>query len=153
MKQILSFAQKGIILNKSKTKILVIKYSHSKYMPGKVASKLGLPGGKVEFKDEPDDAFTREVKEETGVTIKPGPPIYLWTWVYQKEKEEKQIVALARLGYFIQGKPTPSHNEKETTIESVFWLPLNSLDTKAFIWDEEPALINFLEYRKKNPFT
>ncbi|MFW5719637.1 MAG: NUDIX domain-containing protein [Candidatus Dojkabacteria bacterium] len=71
MKEILRIAQKGLILNTSKDAILVIKYLESIFIPDKVKGRIGLPGGQIEFGEEPDSAFVREVQEETGITITP----------------------------------------------------------------------------------
>lgn len=82
-------AQKGVILNKTKDSLLLIKYESNKYQSQKLAGKLGLPGGQMEFGEQPDESFIREIKEETGMLIKPLEPFYIWTWIYQKGSEDK----------------------------------------------------------------
>lgn len=43
MSQKLYFAQKGLVLDYTQTKLLVIYYSESKYTSEKVKGKFGLP--------------------------------------------------------------------------------------------------------------
>ena len=97
-------AQKGIILNIKRTHILVQKYLSSKYNPLKVVNKFALPGGKMEFGELPDEAFIREVEQETGIIITPLKPIDIWTWIYDKDGVKTQIVAVSRLAEFNRGK-------------------------------------------------
>lgn len=153
-KKKISFAQKGLILDSTRSKILVNKYSESKYLPEKLVGKVCLPGGQIEFGEEPDDSFIREVFEETGVTITPLLPFYTWTWIYKKDNIKKQIVAVARLGLYKNGEiKEPLHeNEKETKLEKARWLLLKSIDVTTFVHDEQPVIKKFKEYIQKNPF-
>jgi 8-oxo-dGTP pyrophosphatase MutT (NUDIX family) len=152
MKQQIHFAQKGLVLDKTKSKILVIKYSDAKYMASKLKNKLGLPGGKIEFEEQPDQSFINEVKEETGITIKPLLPFYTWTWIYQKENTQIQIVAIARLAHYQSGKLTIAEDQIESTIESSQWLNLKEIKLADFIIDEQPVIKKFLQYQRQNPF-
>src|SRR5258705_12292780 len=100
MERIQRTAQKGFILDSDRKKLLVIRYSDSRYQAQKLNGKLALPGGQIDFGREPDEEFVREVEEETGITATAGLPFYIWTWTYEKDDVEKQIVAVARLGYY-----------------------------------------------------
>jgi 8-oxo-dGTP pyrophosphatase MutT (NUDIX family) len=153
MKKVLSLAQKGLVLSKDKKKLLVIKYSESKYTSDKVAGKMGFPGGQIDFGENPNESFIREVKEETGVVVKPSLPFDVWSWTYKKEDTSKQIVAIARLAFYKSGKlHSKSINETETKIEEVKWIPIKNLKIKDFIVDEQPVLKKFLKCSKSNPF-
>lgn len=152
MDQIISFAQKALILNKKRDSILVVKYLVGKYLPDKVNGKLTLPGGQIEFGEEPDEGIIREVREETGVTIKPGLPFYVWTWKYDKEGYKKQVVAVARLASYLKGSIREPTDEKETKLEKARWIKLKEIKLEEFIWDERPAIKKFLAYQRKNPF-
>lgn len=146
-------AQKGLVLDRSKTKILVIKYSHSDYLPKKINGKLGLPGGQMDFGEKPDASFIREVKEETGITITPSLPFYIWSWKYKKENTYKQIVAVARLAYYKSGKIYKhGKQENESKIKEVKWIKIIDLKINDFIEDEQPVIKGFLKYAKQNPF-
>jgi mutator protein MutT len=142
------FAQKGIVLDKKRKKILLIRYSEAKYTSDKIGGKLGLPGGKMDFGENPDNSFIREVKEETGVTIKPGEPFYVYTWTYQRENEMVQIVALARLATYSNGTPhKETIEEKETKISEVKWVNTKEIKLKDFGPDERPVLKKFLKLK------
>jgi 8-oxo-dGTP diphosphatase len=150
MKTKLSFAQKGLILDKTKTKLLAIKYGDAKYTPD-IIDKYGLPGGKMDFGESPDQSLIREVKEETGITINPGKPYHVYSWTYKKGQVNQQIVALARLGLYKNGKIlTTRKTEKETNIESIHWLDVDKLNNYKFTKEETPIIQKFIESVKKN---
>jgi len=67
--------QKAIILNSQK-QILVLQRSEKSGAGGKWA----LPGGALEFKEEPYNAIRREIKEETQLEVKDIKPYYLRTY-------------------------------------------------------------------------
>ncbi|OGM02455.1 hypothetical protein A2115_02695 [Candidatus Woesebacteria bacterium GWA1_41_8] len=153
MDKLISFAQKGLILDKTKTKLLTIKYGNAKFTP-EVLNKHVLPGGKLDFGEEPDTSFIREVKEETGITITPGQPFHVYTWIYKKEGGLQQIVALARIGFYSHGVLFNKERvEKETSIESRQWIEIKELSKLEFTKEETPVIKKFLEYSKKNPFS
>jgi ADP-ribose pyrophosphatase YjhB (NUDIX family) len=154
MKQTISFAQKGFVLNKKRNKFLAVRYLSSKYLPEKLNGKLALPGGQMELGEDPDKSFIREIEEETGVNIIPSLPFYSYTWTYQKEDTLKQIVAVARLGSYQKGRLLKSpKKEKESTIEKALWIDLKRVNINSFVDNEQPVIKKFLEYTKKNPFT
>ena len=150
--RVLCFAQKGVILDSTGTKILVSRYLDSKYLPGKLNGRDCLPGGKLEFGQEPDESFIEEVFQETGVTITPLLPFHTWTWTYEKGETDQQIVAVARFGLHKEGEIQAPTREKETTLDTARWVPLSELDISSFVEDEQPVLRAFLEYQRKNPF-
>jgi 8-oxo-dGTP pyrophosphatase MutT (NUDIX family) len=144
----IKFAQKAIILNKAKSHILVQKYLSSKYSPAKLIGKYALPGGKIEFGEEPDDSLIREVYEETGVSIKPAEPIDVWTWIYDKEDSKMQIVAVSRISHYIDGElidPNLIHIEKETTISKAEWLEIKNIKLEDFVYDEQKSVKILIE--------
>ncbi len=154
MKNSISTAQKALVLSKSRNKILVIKYLYSKYTPNKINGKLGIPGGQINFSEKPDDSVIREVREETGITITPSLPFYIWTWICNDEDNNKQIIAVARLSYYKSGKLLSGRIiEDESTIEKVMWVNIKDLKLKDFMEDEIPIIKNFLKYIRKNPFS
>jgi len=150
----LYIAQKGFVYSKNRKQILVIRYSDAKYTSDKVKGKLGLPGGKMAFGENPNSSFIREVEEETGITIKAGGPFHIYTWTYPREMDFVQIVAVARVGYFLKGNIHKiSVEEKESKISEVKWINIKEIQIKDFISDEQPVIKKFLEYSKINSFT
>ncbi len=154
MNNVLAFAQKGFVLDNTRNQLLTIKYTNSKYLPDKLDGKLALPGGQIDFGENLDTSFIREVEEETGITITPSLPFYVFTWIYNKEDVQKQIIATARLAYYKHGtlREIPSE-EKELKIESVQWISLKNINITDFVEDEQPIIKRYFEYSSQNPFT
>lgn len=50
-----------------------------------------FPGGRMEFGEKPEEALKREVKEETGLEIKPICPLNMWTFF---REENVQLVGV-----------------------------------------------------------
>jgi 8-oxo-dGTP pyrophosphatase MutT (NUDIX family) len=152
MKKTLYFAQKGLVLDPTKTKILVHRYKNAKYRSAQLSGKLGLPGGRLNFGEQPDDSLIREVEEETGVMVLPFLPFYTWTWIYQREDEEVQIVATARLCTSTNELFHDAVDEPESEIEKSFWLEIDKINLAEFVENERPIIESFLKYKKNNPF-
>ena len=145
-------AQKGLILDKTKPKLLVIKYLDAKHNPEVVKDKLGLPGGRIDFGENPDKAFVREIEEETGIVVKPFHPFHIWSWTYNREGTKVQIVAIVRLAIHKRGNLKKPKVEAEVILEKARWVKLKDINLKGFIKDEMPIIRKYLEYSKKNPF-
>ena len=154
MSKLLEYAQKGVILDPTKTKILASGYTESKYLPKKLIGKTCLPGGRITVGSQPNESFITEVRKETGITITPLLPFYTWTWIYEKDGKEKQIVASARLALYEGGEISEPGTEEETSLRKAKWIDIADVEDefKNWVFDEVPALEKFLEYRENNPF-
>ena len=124
MLKILSFAQKGLIVDQKHSHLLASKYLTSKFLPEKLTNKLCLPGGQIEWGENPDISFIEEVRQETGITITPLLPFYIWSWTYPKGNTQKQIVAVARLGIYRSGRIKPPLKKKRPLLISPDGYPL-----------------------------
>ena len=115
---------KAVIVNQDK-KILLIK--RSKKYKDCIGEVWDIPGGRIDFGEEPGEGLKREVKEETGLELKEIKKILDASTVYKDD--EKQIVRLTFLCSIYEDMPTLSEEHKE------------------FIWTE-PGKIDF-EFKDK----
>jgi 8-oxo-dGTP pyrophosphatase MutT (NUDIX family) len=87
----LEFAQKAVVTDGDKV-LLVRKSRDDPHNPG----KWDLPGGRMKASENIDAHITREVLEETGLTISPGKPINLWSWEMTWDGEDVRVIAVSR---------------------------------------------------------
>lgn len=74
-----------------KGKILILRES-SHYSDGTNSGKYDVVGGRIEPGQKFDESLMREIKEETGQTVKLGRPFYVGEWRPQVRGEQWQIV-------------------------------------------------------------
>lgn len=74
---------------KYKNKYLVTRRSLTDdYKPG----EWDLPGGTIEFGEDPVEALKREAKEETNIKIKVIKPLYIYSYISNPERHQMQMV-------------------------------------------------------------
>jgi len=153
--QIMYTAQKAVVLSEDGKSILVSRYLTSIHLPEKLETKVCLPGGKMKPGQKPNESLIEEVEEETGITVKPSLPFYMWSWVYDRKGEIVQITAIARLAVYESGEIQPPKAQKETTMSKAWWLKIDDLENQLdeFVIDEQPIVEAFLKFREQNPFT
>jgi mutator protein MutT len=140
-------AQKGIVLN-DKDEILFIIHSKAPHTPH-IEKKHGLPGGKIDFGESPNESFIREVEEETGLIVDPGPPFYIYNWQYKKDFNDIQITAVMRICQHVGGEIMyDTKEENETVISETKWIPFEEVLRLPIIDDELPGIKFFLKNRK-----
>ena len=66
---------------------------------GPYDGKLDLPGGTIEFKETPQDALIRELKEETGIKLKKY-ELFDADSVFFEWKYDKKIIKVHHIGIF-----------------------------------------------------
>lgn len=115
------FAQKAVIFDDVDDVLLVARVNDA----GRFL-KWELPGGRVELHEDLDDGFKREVWEEVGLRIVPGPPVYLWSW---RTDKDGQIVAAARIAYAKSGAVTDVHRAPDDGLGEIRWMPITSIDS------------------------
>ena len=74
-----------------KGKILVLRES-SKYSDGTNSGRYDVVGGRIEPGQKFDKSLLREIKEETGLSVKLGRPFYVGEWKPKVRGEQWQIV-------------------------------------------------------------
>lgn len=72
-------------------KVLLIQES-SKYLDGTQVGKWDVPGGRIQPGESWRDALRREIKEETGLEVKIGKPVYVGEWWPKPRDEQWQVV-------------------------------------------------------------
>lgn len=140
--QIQQFAQKGFVVHDGKL-LCVRKSEEEPTWP----LHWEIPGGRMEFGEEVDDHFCREVKEETNLEIIPGRPFYIWQWVFNRKGNLHQVVAVARLATLKNKNDftlSMDNHDQEDFIDRVEWVPLEQLKTKKWIPNLIPVMEAFL---------
>lgn len=102
--------------------------------------KWGLPGGKLEFGERPEQTVIRETFEETGYKIriiKMIPLTYTNIWYYSDRKQH--TVVFGYQGEIISNEIIPSSDEDVNCIK---WISKNELNNYDFL----PGIIEFINY-------
>ena len=82
-------ATKAFILHKGK--VLILRES-PKYVDGTNAGKFDVPGGRVKPGEHFADGLSREIREETGLTVKIGKPFFINEWRPVVKGEQWHII-------------------------------------------------------------
>lgn len=134
-----NFAQKALVLKGDS--ILLIHYGENKYSnEHSITGTWGLPGGRIEMGEKPDEAIVRKVKEETGITCTPGKPFYVWNWEYQKEDDVVQINAIMRECEYVSGEVLSEHIDGESTIDKIEWIKLSDIKNLPITHDQKEGI-------------
>ena len=143
MKYQIQFAQKAIILKKEKdqTRILLLKYKNTSRNSQKIRNKYGFPGGRPKFGENVDDGLVREIKEETGILIRPEDPIHIESWSVEKEQVINQIIAVFRICKYLEGTLS-GYVSDEAKIEKGEWVEIYSFDFKSNLIEDEIEVFN-----------
>jgi 8-oxo-dGTP pyrophosphatase MutT (NUDIX family) len=92
MEESIEFAQKAVIIFEGNL-LMVQKSSEDPYNP----TKWELPGGRMQPGESVDDHLRREIMEEVGLKVTPGPPVHLWSWnLPYGDTQSRVVVAVAR---------------------------------------------------------
>lgn len=145
-------AYKGVVIDSKARRLLAIRYSNHNWVNKKVRGRLSLPGGKTNPLHNPEARFIQRVKEETGITIKPKLPFYSWSWSYTRNNTTNHIMALAHLSEYVSGNIANPIKRGEVDLEKALWLPLDKLDVRSFLEEEQPMLKRLQQHIEQNPF-
>ncbi|MET1033365.1 MAG: NUDIX domain-containing protein [Candidatus Saccharimonadales bacterium] len=101
-------AMKAVIYN-GVGDVLVLREASSKsYADGTNAGRYGLPGGRLELGEDPNEGLLREVLEETGRDIVIGKPLGYGSWSpIIPGKPRPQII-----GIFVEGTLLDGHDSE-----------------------------------------
>ncbi len=104
----LQFAQKAVVVSEGRA-LLVRKTGGDPHNPG----RWDLPGGRLESDESLDEHLRREVWEETGLSVAPGRPIYLWSWDMTWDGEQVRVIAASRYCTVETGAVDGSNREND----------------------------------------
>ena len=76
----LQVAAKAIIFNQDNQVLIVREAAPNANNNNTQSGRYGLPGGRLQPGERFEDGLRREVKEETGLKIKPLQPLYVGEW-------------------------------------------------------------------------
>jgi len=119
-------------------KVLILREA-SKYKDGTNAGKYDVVGGRIEPGQRFDESLLREVKEETGLTVKIGRPFYVGEWRPVVRGEQWQIV-----GTFFECKTTSSKVKLSEDHEDYKWINPKDFKKHPLIENLKPAFKSYL---------
>ena len=123
--QIQQFAQKGFVIHDNKL-LCVRKSKDDPSWP----LHWEVPGGRMDFGEDVESHFCREVEEETNLKIIPERPFHIWQWTFEREGVERQIIDVARLAILINlntVEPSLNHQANFDYLDKVEWISLDTL--------------------------
>lgn len=143
MKMRLEFAQKAFIVS-DRTLLLVRKSDKDPYHPG----EWEVPGGRLRVADDLDleHHIRREVWEEVGIKIDPGPPFHLWDWHMSSGDDGGQIrvVAVARSCRPTSFDVTIGNQTPDDHLSDAAWVAFDEVLDYALIPATMPVMKHFL---------
>jgi len=117
-----AFATKGVIFNENNEVLLLMKSESEDINPNSV----DIPGGRLEYKEKPEEGLVREIKEEVGINITIIAPSRIWTMV--KEEKEFQLVGATFLCIAKSGQKIVLSDEHASAV----WTPITDIAKKDF---------------------
>ncbi|MFB4304165.1 NUDIX domain-containing protein [Actinomadura sp. NTSP31] len=142
----LQFAQKAFIVAAGRL-LLVRKAASDPFHPG----RWEVPGGRLEVEDDLDldDHIRREVWEEVGLKVDPGPPFHLWQWFMADRSPAApggliRVVAAARRCRPLTFDVGFGNRDESDHLDGCAWVPLHELGAYELIPSLRPVMRAFL---------
>ncbi|MCW2900532.1 MAG: 8-oxo-dGTP pyrophosphatase MutT, family [Streptosporangiaceae bacterium] len=141
----LEFAQKAFITH-GRHLLLVRKSGSDPHHPG----RWEVPGGRLQANGDIDldDHIRREVWEEVGIKVDPGPPFHLWQW-YMPEWDQPghlqtRVVAVARACRPVSLDITTMNQVAGDHLSEAAWVPRGAVQDYDLIPGLRPVMRHFL---------
>lgn len=116
------FAQKAVVTDNGKI-LLVRKSDEDPNYPG----RWELPGGRLKDGEDVNAHMVREVLEETGLTVRPGKLIHLWSWDMLWHGEHIRVIAVSRYCELQPGVPAGLCREGDDYLAEQRWFSKDDL--------------------------
>ena len=141
------FAQKAFVVHAG-CLLAVRRNANDRHHP----LKWEVPGGRLDAGEELDDQLIREVFEESGVTIVPQEPFFIWKWsIATTPNLPSTIVAVARHCRALNSALSVQGRVEGDDLDLVEWIPLSGLNKYEWIPNMVPVLDAFTAYLKVVP--
>jgi 8-oxo-dGTP pyrophosphatase MutT (NUDIX family) len=139
------FAQKAFVLSDGSL-LAVRRNANDSHHP----LRWEVPGGRLEAGEDVDQHLGREVLEETGITITPGEPFFIWKWNIRQQTPDAPdtIVAVARICSAVTTELSSSGRVDGDNLDLMEWIPLSKVCDYDWIPNMLPVLSAFLAKSK-----
>lgn len=126
-----------VFIEDSKGRLLILRHANHELTK---KPTWGLPGGHIDWSEEPEDALKREIKEELGIDAEIGQPILAWNKPIGKDHKTICIGYRCRVKNGQQFKLGPDDDE-------CHWMAPSELDHYFSKTDREyrPAIARYLQ--------
>lgn len=140
----LEFAQKAFIVARDEL-LMVRKADSDPFHPG----RWEVPGGRLQVADDLDldDHIRREVWEEVGLKVEPGPPFHLWQWFMPDRVRpvgRVRVVAAARRCAPMTLDVGLDNQDGGDHLAEYAWVPLEKVPDQDVIPSLRPVMRAFL---------
>jgi 8-oxo-dGTP pyrophosphatase MutT (NUDIX family) len=135
-----TFVQKAFVVREGRL-LLVRKSASDPHHPG----LWEAPGGRLQQSDALDEHLVREVREESGIEIQPGPPFHLWEWEMREAGGRTvRAIAVGRICEPLTHELSTDHQVPGDHISEVDWVPLAEIPEYSLIPGMDMAVDHFL---------
>ena len=133
---LIDFAQKAVVIDGDNI-LMVRKSLDDPHNPG----RWDLPGGRLKGRENLDSHISREVLEETGLSVKPvGDPIHLWDWWMTWNGEEVRVIAVSRYCELTSRETSDLRREHDDYLSELRWVPRAELLSLDIIPSQIPTI-------------
>jgi 8-oxo-dGTP pyrophosphatase MutT (NUDIX family) len=140
----IQFAQKAIITHAGQI-LLIQKNFQDPYQP----LKWEVPGGRLREEETLDESIRREVEEEVGIDIEPGPPLSIWSWRLGPSETAPTVIAVARYCKPLSDRISLHGHDDEDHIQSREWIPIEKVPSLDLIPNDRKPILSALELARR----
>lgn len=137
----LFIATKALILHNKK--VLLLRESGS-YQEGTNTGRFDVPGGRLHPGERFDEALGREVREETGLTVKIGKPVFVNEWRPVVRGKEWQVV-----GIFFECHATSQEIRLSVDHNAYVWIDPTEYMKHPIIDNLKPVFADYIKRAKE----